>query len=277
MIRLGIRVRTADAELAYALLEPVLAAGAEEVDAGDTVEYALYGDELPSEAELRALAGDTIIGVRREPVAAGWERAWHAHLGRAVVGALAVRPPWVAGEPGDLVIDPGATFGAAGHPTTRLCLELLQEPARGPAIGPAAAGRARGRSRPLPRGPLADWGCGSGVLAIAAARLGFAPVGAIEVDADAAALARANAAANAVAVDVVAGDLEARRAAGVDGRREPHAAAAGVAGARARARAADRVGIPRRARPTGWPRRSGSSSASAARRDGWAAIVLERA
>ena len=71
------------------------------------------------------------------------------------------------------------SFGAAAPPTTQLCLELLQE---------------------LPRGPLADWGCGSGVLAIAAAQLGFDPVVAIELDPAAASLARENAAANGVDV-----------------------------------------------------------------------------
>ena len=55
----------------------------------------------------------------------------------------------------DLVIDPGRAFGTGAHPTTRLCLELLLELE--------------------PRGSLCDLGCGSGVLSIAAARLGFAP------------------------------------------------------------------------------------------------------
>ena len=186
MIRLGIRVRAADAEVAFARLEPVLAAGAEELEADGDVEFAVYGDALPSDAEVRALAGDALVGVSRSAVAPGWERAWHDHLARVVVGALAVRPPWIAGRDDDLVIEPGVSFGAAAHPTTQLCLELLQE---------------------LPRGPLADWGCGSGALAIAAARLGFAPVVAVELDPAAASLARENAAANGVDVRVITGDV----------------------------------------------------------------------
>jgi ribosomal protein L11 methyltransferase len=76
-----------------------------------------------------------------------------------------VRAPWHApapegGDPIDVVIDPGQAFGTGSHPTTRLCLELLQELP--------------------PRGPLADLGCGSGVLAIAAAKLGFDPVTAFD-------------------------------------------------------------------------------------------------
>ena len=61
MIRLGIRVRAEDAEIAFARLEPVLAAGAEEIDhfEDDAVEFAVYGDSLPSDEALKALAGDT--------------------------------------------------------------------------------------------------------------------------------------------------------------------------------------------------------------------------
>ncbi len=192
MIRLGIRVRAADAELALARLLPVLGAGAEERAAGDAIEYALYGPagELPSERDLRALAGDALLGVAIEAVPDGWERAWHAHVPRVTVGALSVRPPWVAGEPSDLVIDPGLAFGAGTHATTRLCLELLQE------LPPA--------------GGLCDWGTGTGVLALAAARLGFTPVTAIENDPEAVALARENAAravASAGEVTVLAGDV----------------------------------------------------------------------
>jgi len=184
--RLAIRVRAEDAEIAFARLESVLAQGAEEVAAGEVVEFAVYGESLPSEAEVRALAGDTVLDVSVGPVAEGWERAWHEHLGRVVVSGLAVRPPWVEGRPDDLLIDPGLSFGVAAHPTTRLCLQLLQE---------------------SPRTALADWGCGSGVLAIAAARLGFGPVAAVELDEAAAYVARANAAANSAAVDVTVGDV----------------------------------------------------------------------
>ena len=172
--------------MGFARLEPVLAHGAEEREVDGLVEFAVYGDDLPSDGELRALAGDTLIAVTREPVSDGWERAWHDHLERVVVGAVAVRPPWIAGRHDDLVIEPGLSFGAAAHPTTRLCLALLQE---------------------LPRTALADWGCGSGVLAIAAARLGFAPVSGIELDPAAASIARTNARANGVDVEVRVGDV----------------------------------------------------------------------
>jgi ribosomal protein L11 methyltransferase len=80
-----------------------------------------------------------------------------------------------------VVIDPGRAFGTGGHATTRLCLEFLQE------VEPTG---------------LLDVGCGSGVLSVAAAKLGFAPVHAIDVDAVALEVTAANAAANGVAVEV---------------------------------------------------------------------------
>jgi ribosomal protein L11 methyltransferase len=91
------------------------------------------------------------------------------------------------------VIDPGRAFGTGAHPTTRLCLELLLE---------------------QPRGSVLDAGCGSGVLAIAAARLGFAPVIAVDLADAAVEATRANAAVNGVAVDArrldaLAGELPA--------------------------------------------------------------------
>ena len=98
------------------------------------------------------------------------------------VGAITIRPPWLEGAPGDLVIDPDTTFGAGTHESTRLSLELLQ--------------------RLEPGGALCDWGAGSGVLSIAAARLGWDPVTALELDPRAAAVIEANARANGVAVAV---------------------------------------------------------------------------
>jgi len=79
-----------------------------------------------------------------------------------------------------ITIDPGRAFGTGAHPTTRLCLELVSE---------------------LERGSLLDVGCGSGVLAIAAAKLGFGPVVGVDSDQHAIEAARANAAANGFELD----------------------------------------------------------------------------
>jgi ribosomal protein L11 methyltransferase len=94
-----------------------------------------------------------------------------------------------------VVVDPGRAFGTGAHPTTRLCLELLQE---------------------LPRGSLVDVGCGSGVLAIAAAKLEHAPVTAVDVDPYAVEAARRNAARNGVVIVARIADALAERVGAAD-------------------------------------------------------------
>ncbi len=115
-------------------------------------------------------------------MASGWEDAWRAFHRPVSVAGLWIGPPWLE-PPADapaVVIDPGRAFGTGAHPTTRLCIELLADVARG---------------------SLLDVGCGSGVLSIAALRLGFAPVVALDVDPVAVEVTRANAAANDVRID----------------------------------------------------------------------------
>jgi ribosomal protein L11 methyltransferase len=131
--------------------------------------------------------------VEVDDVGEGGEDAWRAfpHGGRG--GELWVGPPWEE-PPADavaVVIDPGRAFGTGAHPTTRLCLELLQE------VEPTS---------------LLDVGCGSGVLSVAAAKLGFEPVRAIDVDEVALETTRANAAANGVTLDVGSGLVPSRLA-----------------------------------------------------------------
>ena len=123
--------------------------------------------------------GDALVEVTSSEVADDWRERWRSYHRPAVVRErLTVRPPWEppGTTPLDVVIDPGQAFGTGAHATTRLCLELLLE------VGPP--------------GSLLDLGCGSGVLAIAAARLGFAPVVAVDNDPAAVAAANANAALN---------------------------------------------------------------------------------
>ena len=118
-------------------------------------------------------------------MAEGWEDAWRAFHHGVRIGRCWVGPPWEE-PPADalpVVIDPGRAFGTGAHATTRLCLELLQE------VEPTS---------------LLDVGSGSGVLSVAAAKLGFAPVSAVDLDEVALETARANAAANRVDIDVVA-------------------------------------------------------------------------
>jgi ribosomal protein L11 methyltransferase len=189
LVRLGIRVRADRAEVALAQLLPLLPRGAEEREVEGAVEYSLYAPagELPARGEIRALVGDALVDVVTEAVPEDWERRWHDHLRPVRVGSLVVRPPWIDGGSDDLVIDPGVHFGAGTHPTTQLCLALLQELE--------------------PRGALCDWGAGTGVLAIAGARLGWEPVTAVEFAARALETISVNAAANHVAVTTRWGDL----------------------------------------------------------------------
>jgi ribosomal protein L11 methyltransferase len=118
-----------------------------------------------------------------DDVAEGWEDGWRTFHHGVRVGRLWVGPPWEEPPAGALavVIDPGRAFGTGAHATTRLCLELLQE------------------AEPT---SLLDVGCGSGVLSVAAAKLGFAPVSAVDLDEVALETTRENAAANGVAVGV---------------------------------------------------------------------------
>jgi ribosomal protein L11 methyltransferase len=195
VIRLAVRVAREHAEPVLAELLELAPGGLEErdVDAG-TVEYAIYGaaGELPALPDLRAAAGEALVDVSTSEVddGQGW-RDWHRPVeARGAAGAVRVRPPWEAPAPDavhDVVIDPGQAFGTGAHPTTRLCLELLAD------LPPAGA--------------LADWGCGSGILAIAAAKLGWAPVTACDVEAESVAATAAGAADNGVAIDVARCDL----------------------------------------------------------------------
>ncbi len=118
----------------------------------------------------------------------GWEDNWRAFHRPVEIGRLWVGPPWEEPPQGLLpvVIDPGGAFGTGAHPTTRLCLELLQE------VEPAS---------------LLDLGCGSGVLAIAAMKLGFSPVVAFDNDPEAIEATLTNAAANGVSLDARLADV----------------------------------------------------------------------
>jgi ribosomal protein L11 methyltransferase len=137
--------------------------------------------------EGSASVGGVTVEVRGEEVPDDWSERWKRfHVPVLIAGRLYVRPPWEqpAVRPGviEVVIDPGQAFGTGTHPTTRLCLELML-----------------GLERP--HGSFADLGCGSGVLAIAAAKLGFGPVSAYDADRAAVAATDANARANAVLLD----------------------------------------------------------------------------
>jgi ribosomal protein L11 methyltransferase len=163
-------------------------AGVEQVDGEGWVEYALYGapGELPAFPEGRARVGGAQVVVRGEEVADDWAERWRRYHEPVLVGGrLWVRPPWAPEHRRalDVVVDPGQAFGTGSHATTRLSLELMLELE--------------------PVGSFADLGCGSGVLAIAAAKLGFEPVIALDNEPAALEATRANAAANGVGLSAI--------------------------------------------------------------------------
>lgn len=192
MVRASVRVPAEAAEGARVTMLTLFPEGFEELDAGGEVELAAYTDESGA-----ARAREAFGAVRLARVAEGWEEAWKEFHKPVRVGPLWIGPPWER-PPADalaVVIDPGRAFGTGAHETTRLCLGLLLE---------------------LEPGSLLDVGCGSGVIAISAARLGFGPVQALDSDAVAAEATRLNAAQNDVTVDVAEEDAVTAQLPAVD-------------------------------------------------------------
>jgi ribosomal protein L11 methyltransferase len=247
--RVAVRVPADEREPTIAVLLDLAPAGFEERDDAGEVEFGIYTD-VAGEERLRAV----FPSAASVSVPAGWEDAWRTFHRPAMVAGLWIGPPWLEPPPGapSVVIDPGRAFGTGAHPTTRLCIELLD------GVG---------------RGSLLDIGCGSGVLSIAALRLGFAPVVAVDVDPAAVEVTHANAAANGVRLRAYMADATSDVLPSVD------VAVANVATdvvevvlARVRAPVVVASGYLEGDRPAhdGWSR------AAATTLDGWAADRFER-
>ncbi len=210
LVRLSVVVPAAQAELTLAAACAALGTGCREralPDGRTCLEFWVApGGADGALARLRAvLAPLARAEFGRADEDAGWRTAMREfHQPVEVAGRIRVRPPWHApsGEAVDVVIDPAMAFGTGQHDTTRGCLELLI------AVAP---------------GPLVDIGCGSGVLGIAAAKLGFAPIWAWDRDPLAVDATIANARANGVALAVGLRDvLKAAPAGGRGGTGKPH-------------------------------------------------------
>ena len=175
-------------------LMPLLPAGVRERPLDGEVELATVAAAPPAREVLEAAAGRALGGWEEQEVPADWRERRARFGGGAflVAGRVLVRTPWdPPAAPGllDLVLERGGGgFGSGSHSTTRMCLELMID------IAPA--------------GGAADLGCGLGTLAIAAARLGWAPVVAVDRMEGAVEAARANGARNGVDVEWRTGDLE---------------------------------------------------------------------
>jgi ribosomal protein L11 methyltransferase len=172
--RYRLRVPADDAEVALARMLELFPAGVEEERDGADVVLAGYA-EAPPAPDLEP-----------EPVAPGWEDAWRAFHRPVRVGKLWIGPPWFEPEEIAVVIDPGRAFGTGAHGSTRAALELLGQ---------------------LEPSPALDLGCGSGVLSVAAVRLGFGPLRAFDLDPLAVGATAENAARNGVEVEVSRADV----------------------------------------------------------------------
>jgi ribosomal protein L11 methyltransferase len=187
LIRLAVRCAPDQADLVLAELTVLAPNGVEEERGPGYVEYAIYGGEgeLPELGEIDAVVGGRPVEVSSTEIPDDWADRWRDfHKPLLVGGRLWLRPSWEPAREGavDIVVDPGQAFGTGAHPTTRLCLEFLLELADD---GEAS-------------GPLTDLGTGSGVLAIAAAKLGWSPIIGYDHEQAAIEASRANAAANDV-------------------------------------------------------------------------------
>jgi ribosomal protein L11 methyltransferase len=171
-------VPATDAEVARARLLELAPAGFEEIERAGVLELAVYTDAAGEAAVLAVFSG-----AHSEDVQLGWEDRWRAFHRPVRAGGLWIGPPWEKAPEGEpsVVIEPGRAFGTGAHPTTRACIEVLARQARGAVL---------------------DAGCGSGVVSVAAAVLGFRPVLAVDLDPVAVEVTRENARRNRVAVDV---------------------------------------------------------------------------
>ena len=161
-----LRVPAAALEDVLDRLLPIVPGGVRERPTGvHNLELRMRGDTVPPLAVLTGALGPLPHEIREHEVSDDWrERRLTEYSSDVIGGRIVVRPPWApAPDPGpiDVVLAESSAFGSGMHPTTRACLELLLELE--------------------PGGSFADLGCGSGVLAIVAARLGWTPLVAVDV------------------------------------------------------------------------------------------------
>ena len=193
MRHVALTIRAGDLDDVLDRLLPLVPQGVHELPAGEgRLELGVYG-EGPGREALEAAAGPALLELRESEEDDDPERRRLEAYARmpAIGGRVVVRPEAApAAGPGllDVVVEgPGGAFGAGTHPTTVMCLELL--------LGLE------------PGGAFADLGCGTGVLAIVAAKLGWSPTLALDHEETAVEAARANVRRNGVEVEVMAADL----------------------------------------------------------------------
>jgi ribosomal protein L11 methyltransferase len=187
VLELTLRVAAADVEDVLDAVLPALPGGTHMRQEGEEIELTIAAiPGAPDETELRRLAGPRLIDLRNREASDDWsERRLGRYEPLVIAGRFLVRPNWAppSDDPSltEIVLGQSAAFGSGMHPTTQACLALLAETE--------------------PGGSFADYGCGSGVLSVAAGLLGFSPVVAVDIDERSVAATRENAARNEVEVD----------------------------------------------------------------------------
>lgn len=192
MQEVALRIAAEYVEEVLDRLLPRLPGGVHQVDSGEYVELRVRNAAVAPET-IRRLAGPVVTEIAVRAVSDDWRVRRREDAPAVVIGQrLAIRPRWGVPHPGlpEVVLDAEGTFGQGRHPTTRACLTMLV------ALEPA--------------GPLLDIGCGSGVIALSAARLGWAPVRAVDLDPCCVAATRRGASLNRLSVDTE--ELDAAKA-----------------------------------------------------------------
>jgi ribosomal protein L11 methyltransferase len=188
VLELTLRVASEEADEVLDAVLPALPGGVHIREDGDRVEMTVTAAPgTPGEDELRRLVGPRLLELRTAEASDDWrERRLARYQPLIVAGRFLMRPEWAPpGEDPELieiVLEQSPAFGTGLHPTTQACLAVLAEME--------------------PAGSIVDLGCGSGVLSIAAAKLGWPTVVAIDIDPSSVAIARNNASRNGVEVDV---------------------------------------------------------------------------
>ena len=182
-------------------LLPIVPGGVREVPVGGQVELRMRGEDVPALSVLARAAGRWPYKLAEHEVSDDWRQRRVADYRADVIGdRLVVRPEWAPPPRAgliEIVLGESSAFGGGTHPTTHTLLELLLEL--------------------TPRGSFADLGCGTGVLAIVAARLGWGPVSAVDVQPGSVESARENARRNDVEIDAQVMDLSVQPPPTVDG------------------------------------------------------------
>jgi len=142
------------------------------------------------EADLLALGVAEVV--RAPYIEQDWDQIWRQHFKPRRVGRrFLIVPSWERTEPREddwvIELDPGQAFGTGDHPTTRMCLELMED-------------------APIEGARVADVGCGSGILSIGACRMGAREVCAVDIEPVSVEVAKENAERNGVSFLALAGD-----------------------------------------------------------------------